>query len=108
MTDTYATGAELMAAHERDVTLPHGLVDGVVRVLPQAPQNIDNVAPAGAMFSTATDMAKWLRFLLDSARVSGRRLVSADNFAELFTLQTAVTPDEFYPTARLTRPHFAG
>jgi hypothetical protein len=57
------------------------------------------------MFSTASDMARWLRFLLDSGRVNGRRLVSARGFAELFTAQQIVPPEEFYPTLRLTHPH---
>ena len=66
---------------------------------------IDDIAPAGSIFSTATDMAKWLRFLLDSGKVAGRRLVSAQNFAELFRPQQTVQRP-FYPTATLTNLHF--
>ena len=50
-------------------------------------------------------MAKWLRFVLDSGKVAGRRLVSARNFAELFRPQQIVQRP-FYPTATLTHPHF--
>jgi CubicO group peptidase (beta-lactamase class C family) len=107
MTETVADGAELKASGAADVTAPHGIVRDTVRVLPAAASVVDPVAPAGAMFSTAADMAKWLRFLLDSGRVGGRRLVSAPNFAELFTAQQIVPPDEFYPTTRLTRSHVA-
>jgi CubicO group peptidase (beta-lactamase class C family) len=105
MTETYADGRELAAAGGAAVTAPHGIVDDTVRVLPASPGLVDPVAPAGAMFSTASDMARWLRFLLDSGRVDGRRLVSARGFAELFTAQQVVPPEEFYPTLRLTRPH---
>lgn len=58
------------------------------------------------MFSTATDMVKWLRFLVDSGKVGGgRRLISARSFAELFKPQQVVQR-WFYPTATLTKPHF--
>jgi CubicO group peptidase (beta-lactamase class C family) len=104
MTETYADGEEASEAGV-EMTAPHGVVRDTVRVLPASASVVDPVAPAGSMFSTATDMAKWLRFLLDSGRVDGRRLVSAERFADLFTAQQVVPPDEFYPTMRLTKPH---
>src|SRR5438094_9299332 len=105
MTETVADAAELKAAGITDVTSPHGIVRDTVRVLPAALDGIDDIAPAGSILSTAADMAKWLRFLLDSGRVAGRRLVSARNFAELFRPQQTVQRP-FYPTATLTHPHF--
>ena len=105
MTETVADASELRAASITDVTAPHGIVRDTVRVLPAAVDGIDAIAPAGAIFSTATDMAKWLRFVLDSGKVAGRRLVSARNFAELFRPQQIVQRP-FYPTATLTHPHF--
>jgi hypothetical protein len=51
-------------------------------------------------------MAKWARFILDSGRVDGRRLLEPGTFAELLKPQTMVTAAEFYPTARLTHPHW--
>src|SRR3712207_9259711 len=52
-------------------------------------------------------MAKWMRFMLDSGRTAeGRRLLQAGTWAELLKPQTIVTPQGFYPTARLTRPHW--
>src|ERR1041385_3766229 len=106
MTESYPDAREMQAAGVTDVSSPHGIVNDTVRVLPVEAPIVDPIAPAGAMFSTVTDIAKWLRFLLDSARVGGKRLVSATNFAQLFTAQQMVPPDEFYPTARLTHPHF--
>src|SRR6266704_530454 len=101
MTETLADASELRGIS--DVTAPHGIVRDTVRVLPAALDGIDDIAPAGAIFSTAIDMAKWLRFVLDSGKVGGRRLVSAPNFAELFRPQQIVQRP-FYPTARLTHP----
>ena len=101
MTETYADARELAAAHIADVTAPHGIVRDTVRVLPADLAGIDDVAPAGAIFSSATDMGKWLRFMLNPAR----GLVSPQNFSELFKpQQTLARP--MYPTARLVHPHF--
>jgi CubicO group peptidase (beta-lactamase class C family) len=105
MTETYAGARELKAAGITDVTAPHGIVRDTVRVLPATMENTDNIGPAGSIFSSATDMVQWLRFLLDSGRVGGRRLISARNFAELFKAQQVVQR-WFYPTATLTKPHF--
>ncbi|MGH7521756.1 MAG: DUF3471 domain-containing protein, partial [Gemmatimonadales bacterium] len=76
-------------------------------VLPVPLNVIDGIPAAGSAFSTATDMGKWLRFLLDSGRVSGggRRLVSAQNFAELFKPQQ-ILARPFFPNATLLKPHF--
>jgi len=105
MTESYPDAREMLAAGVTDVSAPHGIVRDTVRVLPVAPTVTDGIAPAGAAFSTATDMAKWLRFLLDSGKVAGRRLVNAQNFAELFRPQQIVQRP-FYPTATLTHLHF--
>src|SRR6266576_3826666 len=105
MSESYPDASELKAAAITDVSSPHGIVRDTVRVLPASLEGIDDIAPAGSAFSTATDMAKWLRFLLDSGRVAGRRLVSPRNFAELFRPQQTV-PRPFYPTATLTNLHY--
>lgn len=64
------------------------------------------IGPAGDVWSSVSDMSKWMLFLLDSARVNGKRLLKPETFAELFTPQVMVPPDEFYPTAQLTKPHW--
>ena len=53
-------------------------------------------------------MARWMRFLLDSARTKDTRLLDSAHFNELFRAQMLVGDDAFYPTARLTHPHFTG
>ena len=64
------------------------------------------IGPAGDVWSTVADMSRWMLFLLDSARVNGKRLLKPETFAELFTPQVMVPPDEFYPTMQLTKPHW--
>ena len=77
-----------------------------MRVIENA--SVDPVAPAGAVWSSVDDMAKWMRMLLDggSGRATARRCCNRRRVAELFKPQTMVTDDEFYPTARLTKPHW--
>ena len=104
MTESYPDARTMQAAGVTDVSSPHGIVRDTVRVLPVSVAIVDPVAPAGAAFSTATDMAKWLRFLLDSGRVAGKRLVSAQNFAQLFRPQQVLSGQ--YPATELTHPHF--
>jgi CubicO group peptidase (beta-lactamase class C family) len=103
MRDTYTD--QTIAARQRDIASPHFIIDDTVRVIERSP-GVDNIRPAGAMYSTVMDMTRWMRFLLDSARMNGARLVSDSSFTELFTPQTLVGRDEFYPTAELTRPRF--
>ena len=87
-----------------DVATPHDIIDDTLRTIPH--RNLDNIAPAGAMNSSVSDMTKWLRFLLDSGRVHGKRLVSDSAFTEMFTPQTIIRESQFYPTAPLTHAHF--
>jgi len=39
-------------------------------------RNIDNIAPAGAINSTASDMAQWVRFHLNGGKVGDRQVLS--------------------------------
>ena len=104
MTESYPDARTMQAARITDVSAPHGIVRDTVRVLPVSADVVDPVAPAGAAFSTATDMAKWLRFLLDSGRVAGRRLVSAQSFSQLLRPQQVLGAQ--YPATEMTHPHF--
>ena len=58
------------------------------RHLPQ--REIPAAAPAGAINSSARDMAQWLRFMLNGGTINGRRLVSEKNFDELLRKQINV------------------
>jgi CubicO group peptidase (beta-lactamase class C family) len=103
MTRTVATLREAQA--RENVASPHDRVDGTISVIRNA--SVDPVAPAGAIWSGVSDVAKWMRFMLDSARTAdGRRLLVPATWGELLKPQTIVTPQGFYPTARLTRPHW--
>jgi len=92
------------AGSQPNVASPHDRIDDTMRVIRNA--SVDGVASAGSVWSSVADMSKWMRFILDSGRVDGKRLLKPETFAELLKPQTMVPPGEFYPTARLTRPHW--
>jgi CubicO group peptidase (beta-lactamase class C family) len=104
MSRTYPSFATMAASGDPNRSRPHYRIRDTVRVIED--EQIDELPAAGAVWSTATDMSAWLRFLLDSAIVGDRRLVSDSNFRRLFTPQVMIGPDEFYASARLTHPRW--
>jgi hypothetical protein len=102
MTETVATLADTRG--KPNVAVPHQRVKGVARPITNAA--VDPVAAAGSIWSSVRDMAKWAAFMIDSGRVAGRPLLKPATWAELFKPQTMVPADGFYPTQRLTKPHW--
>ncbi|HEY2848780.1 MAG TPA: serine hydrolase [Gemmatimonadaceae bacterium] len=103
MTRSYPTLGVMRATHDPNVSSPHYKIRDTIRVIEDEPA--DAIESAGAIWSTAADMAKWMRFLLDSGRVHGTRLVSQRNFAELFRAQVVGPEEGFYPTSQIIKPH---
>ncbi|GLC24944.1 serine hydrolase [Roseisolibacter agri] len=101
MTNTEATLAGL--AGKPNVAAPHDRIRDTLRVVANRP--VDPVAAAGSVWSSVDDMAKWMRFVLDSGRVGGKRLLSEATFRELLSPQT-IAPTSMYPTMTVVRPHF--
>lgn len=100
MTNTYPTHAKSLVEQNRSV--PHQRVTG--KVVPIRDMAVDEVAAAGAVWSNAEDMGKWMRFILDSAKVNGTRLISPQSYAEWFKPHAMVPQSDFYPTAQRTKP----
>jgi CubicO group peptidase (beta-lactamase class C family) len=67
---------------------PHAIIAGVQRPIPW--RDIDVIAPAGAINSTANDMATWLRFQLGNGTFGARQLVSATNMWEVHSPQVVL------------------
>ena len=61
---------------------------------------------AGGVWSSVDDVNKWVLFLLDSTKINGKPLLKPETYAMLFTPAAMVTPSQFYPTAKLTKPHW--
>ncbi len=101
MTETEPTVAAI--AGKPNVASPHATSGDTVRVIPNG--SADAVKAAGSVWSSVSDMARWTRFLLDSGRVGGRRLLGEATFREIFSPQT-IAPTATYPATTLARPHF--
>lgn len=56
-------------------------------------REIDQVAPAGSINSSAKDMAQWLRFVLNGGSAGGKRLVSEKGFEEWLKPQMKISPN---------------
>jgi len=69
-----------------NVAIPHEPIAGVLK--PVSHGNLDNEAPGGAITSTVSDMARWIRFQLGDGTFEGKRIMSAASLEETHTPQT--------------------
>ena len=74
-----------------------------VMVFPEAEEfdvyplrTIDNIGPAGAIISTAGDMARWIRFHLGNGVIDGERVLSKEQHDELWATHFEITPGAGY------------
>ena len=73
MGNTLALTADMPKSLNR--TVPHTLIDGRLSPIPYC--NIDGLAPAGAISSSANDMSKWVLALLNNGLVGKRQVIPA-------------------------------
>ncbi len=92
--------------------IPHRKIAGVLR--PIAYEDIDNVAPAGAINSNVADMAKWVLAQLGGGQISSlndgqsgaRRLFSQQQSREMWSAQTVRPLNEPPPALSAARAKF--
>jgi len=90
---------------DRDnVAAPHYRIDGELLRADNA--SVDAVAPAGSVWSSVADMSRWMRLMLNGGEFNGLRILQPDTHAELLRPQIVIPPGQFYPTVRLTQPHW--
>jgi CubicO group peptidase (beta-lactamase class C family) len=92
------TIGDAAAARAANRAMPHAMIGGVQRSIPW--RDIDVIAAAGSVNSTAADMAQWLRFQLGDGTFAGRRLVSADAFWEIHSPQLVIPVSQGMKSAR--------
>jgi CubicO group peptidase (beta-lactamase class C family) len=102
MNRTYATYE--YSSKETNRISPHFMINDTVNVIPYI--DYPGVSAAGAVWSCANDISKWMMFMLDSAKWKGKRLLKQETFAELMKPQAIVPSNEFYPTMQITKPHW--
>lgn len=84
-------------------SLAHYEIKGKIEVIPE--MAVDEAGPAGSVWSTSDDMAKWINFMLGNTTVNGKELLKPATFNELLRPQVIIPPGGgFYPTAALTKP----
>src|SRR5580704_4793636 len=90
-----------------DFAAPHSEVEGKLRSIP--PARIDNVAPAGAINSSASDMAKWMIVQLGSGKIPGgdQRLFSQRVAKEMSSAQTILPVGDPPPALGALKTNFA-
>ena len=88
MTNSDTAVAAMQKSRDYSLGYDYNPSTKVTRNLPQ--REIAAAAPAGAINSSAQDMAQWLRLMLNNGSINGRRLVSEKNFDELVHKQINV------------------
>ncbi len=86
-----------------NVAVPHALIRDTPRVVNV--RTTDPIASVGSVWSSVSDMSKWMRFMLDSGRVGDKRLIAPATFNEIVAPQIRAPMAE-YPALRLARPNF--
>ena len=88
MTNSDTTSDEMQKARDFSFGYDYNATTKVTRRLPQ--RAIPAAAPAGAINSSARDMAQWLRLMLSNGTLNGKRLVSEKGFDELVRKQVNI------------------
>jgi len=87
-----------------DRSASHFDIKGKITVIPEMPA--DSIAPAGAVWSTADDIAKWVAFNLGDGTINGKVIIKPATMNEVFKPQVIVPGPQFYPTIAITKPHW--
>ncbi len=104
MHETFGTRGDIRS----DLThvLPHNYLRGEVRQV-KWDLPIDLADAAGSAWTSIYDMSKWAQFLLHGGITDdGVRLISEEGMHNMFEPHQLASPDDFYPTVELTKPHW--
>jgi len=101
MTATEATLGALEG--QSNVASPHLNTGGTLRLTTNLP--VDPVGPAGSVWSSIDDMARWMRFNLNGGELEGVRLLDEATHREILSPQV-MAPSSMYPTMRIVEPRF--
>jgi CubicO group peptidase (beta-lactamase class C family) len=94
MKATVLSTAEMRKAP--DYSLGYEIEAATKQARPVATRDLTNIAPAGAINSSAREMSEWLRLLTNGGAHGGRRLVSEKGFQEILTPQIKVNDTADY------------
>jgi CubicO group peptidase (beta-lactamase class C family) len=98
-----------VSANRDNVAAPHLLLKGSVTAVP--PMQADNCGAAGAVNSSANDMARWVRMLVECSRAGAGPaegcLLKPDSIKRMWTAQIALAPSEPPAGLEALRANFA-
>lgn len=77
------TGFTYEMDKEKNIAYPHAVVNGETKVIPFNEQRV--LAPAGAMTSSASDLARYLIMHLDGGKFRGKEILKPESVEQLFT-----------------------
>ena len=100
--EMHRTGFAGTNVGKTNVALPHGKIAGRIQVVP--PNNQAALGAAGAMISSASDMAHYMLMLLGGGRYRDREVLKPDTVNALFAPNMVDTPGfaEFPPISEKT------
>ena len=75
------------------------------KMVPIPWRNVDNLAPAGAMISSVSDMAKWITMQINMGDFEGKNVYSKNLILNTHTPYNLI-PSPSHGTGRLTNRHF--
>jgi CubicO group peptidase (beta-lactamase class C family) len=101
MTATEATLGALEG--QPNVASPHLVTGGAIQLTTNLP--VDPVGPAGSVWSSVDDMARWMRFNLNGGELDGVRIIDEATLREILSPQV-MAPASMYPTMTLVQPRF--
>jgi len=100
---TRSVPKENQLQHFTNYVEPHYKVDGEVQVIDK--MNAGLIAPAGDIWASIEDMARWTSMMVDSGRANGKQILSTKTWEQLLTPQTVIPKRSFsYPTIKITKP----
>ena len=83
----------------RNVAAHHVFVDGVATAVPY--QDIDGIAAAGSLNSTAADMANFVRMMMNDGEFNDRQIVSTQSVSDIQRFYRLLLDDEFVDVQQL-------
>ena len=101
------TWSSEQAAGLDNVASPHATIAGRQQPIRREPQR-HSTAPAGAVQSSASDLAQWMRFHLALGVLDGTRFVSESAMREMQTAQVSAPTPPAMRTARLVEDSIVG
>ena len=94
--------AEMQKSSDFSRGYAYDMASKVSRLTPT--RDLTNIAPAGAINSSAREMALWVRLMLGGGAIDGRRLVSEKMFKELTSAQMKAPMGGDYALGWITHP----